>query len=193
MIQTFGDFIEDLPSSQEYLIIGFSTSSAPLKQRWRNNGLSADFLADYLTTFFPSCENEPDTRQRQIEMKGSVSYIANELLENAMKFNYEKYSSLISIQLYLYSEKIIFIIANNIDPQQVNEFQIRIDKLMRSDLEELYIQQLEKNAEKKNGDSSGLGLITILNDYQARMGWKFESCQDNPQQITLTTMVQLVV
>jgi hypothetical protein len=193
MIQTFGDFIEDLPSSQEYLIIGFSTSSAPLKQRWRNNGLSADFLADYLTTFFPNNENEPDTRQRQIEMKGSVSYIANELLENAMKFNYEKFSSLISIQLYLYSEKIIFIISNNVAPQQVNEFQNRIDKLMRSDLEELYIQQLEKNAEKKNDGGSGLGLITILNDYQARMGWKFESSQDNPQQITLTTMVQLVV
>ena len=86
MIQIFGDFIEQ-PPSQEYLIIGFSPSSIPLKQRWRNNGLSADFLADYLTTFFPGNEDDPSTIERQAEIKSAVSYIANELLENAMKFN----------------------------------------------------------------------------------------------------------
>jgi hypothetical protein len=46
-----GNFIENLPPSQEYLILSFSPSSIPLKQRWRNNCLSADFLADYLSTF----------------------------------------------------------------------------------------------------------------------------------------------
>ena len=87
MAEIFGDFIDYLPSSQEFLIIGFSPSSTPLKQRWRNNGLSADFLADYLTTFFPGKEDDPNTIQRQAEVKNAVSYIANELLENAMKFN----------------------------------------------------------------------------------------------------------
>lgn len=41
-----------LPPSQEFLLINFSSSSIPLNQRSRNNGLSADFIADYLTTFF---------------------------------------------------------------------------------------------------------------------------------------------
>lgn len=193
MIQLFGDFIDNPPSSQEYLIIGFSTSSSPLKQRWRNNGLSADFLADYLTTFFPISEDEPTTIQRQAEIKSAVSYIANELLENAMKFNHKKSSDLISIQLYLYSEKIIFIISNSIDAQKVDQFQEYINELITSNLEDLYIKQLEKNAEEENSNGSGLGLLTILNDYQTKIGWKFESCQDDPKQITLTTMVQLMV
>jgi hypothetical protein len=33
----------------EYLKIGFSPTSIPIQQRWRNNGLSANFLADYLS------------------------------------------------------------------------------------------------------------------------------------------------
>ena len=53
MTQTFGKFIERQEEYGEYLKIGFSPTSIPLQQRWRNNGLSADFLADYLSTFFP--------------------------------------------------------------------------------------------------------------------------------------------
>ena len=35
------------PASEcEYLTLAFSPTSAPLRSRWRNNGLSADFLAD---------------------------------------------------------------------------------------------------------------------------------------------------
>ena len=100
MAQFFGDCIEDIPTSQEYLILGFSPSSVPLKQRWRNNGLSADFLADYLTTFFPGDEENPITVVQQAEIKSAVSYIANELLENAMKFSDENSEQPISIALH---------------------------------------------------------------------------------------------
>ena len=86
MAQIFGEFIEKKGERCEYLMIGFSPSSIPIQQRWRNNGLSADFLADYLSTFFPG-EDHAST-ERQAAVKGAVSYIANELLENAMKFSY---------------------------------------------------------------------------------------------------------
>ena len=38
----------------EYLTLVFSPVSVPLRSRWRNNGLSADFLGDYVTTFLPA-------------------------------------------------------------------------------------------------------------------------------------------
>lgn len=192
MSQIFGDFITCLPLNQEHLIVGFSPSSTSLKQRWRNNGLSADFLADYLTTFFPGNEDDPIIAQKQTEIKSAVSYIANELLENAMKFNYEN-SIPISIQLHLQSDKIIFVISNSISLQQVDDFQLYIQTLLTSDLEELYISQLEKSAEDENSQSSGLGLLTIINDYQAKLGWKFEQYKDDANQILVTTMVQLMV
>lgn len=52
MTQIFGYYV-DKPLSQDELSLRFSPSSIPIKDRWRNNGLSADFMADYLTAFFP--------------------------------------------------------------------------------------------------------------------------------------------
>ena len=111
MTQIFGDFIDDLPPSQEYLIVGFSPSSVPLKQRWRNNGLSADFLADYFTTFFPSSQSDRTESDRQAEIKSAVSYIANELLENAIKFNDETSQYPISIHLQLHNRPLAKVAA----------------------------------------------------------------------------------
>jgi hypothetical protein len=192
MIQIFGDFI-DRPNSHEYLIIGFSPSSIPLQQRWRNNGLSADFLADYLTTFFPGNEGEPTTIYRQAEIKSAVSYIANELLENAMKFNDETSQYPIDIKLHLESDGLIFSVANSISPLAVGKFQVYIQELLAGDPSELYIQQLEKNAADENSTASGLGLLTLLSDYTAKIGWKFETVQKDPEIIAVTTMVQLKV
>ena len=192
MIQTFGDFIER-QASPEYLIIGFSPSSIPLKQRWRNNGLSADFLADYLTSFFPGNEDEPSTIERQAEIKSAVSYIANELLENAMKFNDETSEYPIDIKLQLESDGVIFSVANSISPKAVDKFQAYIEHLLASEPSELYIQQLEKNAADESCTDSGLGLLTMLTDYTAKIGWKFQTVQKDPEVIAVTTMVQLRV
>jgi hypothetical protein len=192
MIQIFGDFIEQA-YSQEYLIIGFSPSSIPLQQRWRNNGLSADFLAEYLTTFFPRNKDDPSTVNRQAEIKSAVSYIANELLENAMKFNDETSDYPIDIKLQLESDGLIFSVTNSIPPQAVGKFQAYIQELLVSNPSELYLQQLEKNAVDDNCTGSCLGLLTMLTDYTAKIGWKFETVQQDPEVIAVTTMVQLRV
>ncbi|HAT14651.1 MAG TPA: ATP-binding protein [Microcoleaceae bacterium UBA11344] len=192
MIEIFGDFIER-KNSQEYLIVGFSPSSIPLKQRWRNNGLSADFLADYLTTFFPGNQDDTSSLTRQAEIKSAVSYIANELLENAMKFNDENSQYPIDIKLQLHKDGLIFSVANSISPPSVDKFQRYIQKLLVSDPSEMYIEKLEKNAADESSTDSGLGLLTMLNDYSAKMGWKFETVQKDPEVIAVTTMVQLTV
>lgn len=193
MIEIFGDFIEGLPLSPEYLIIGFSPSSVPLKQRWRNNGLSADFLGDYLTTFFPEDEEHPKTITRKAEIKSAVSYIANELLENAMKFNDHTSDYPISIRLQMENSKLVFAIANSIHPQEIKYFQEYIKQLTTEDPEELYIRQLEQQALDETNTSSRLGYLTMMNDYMAKIGWKFETVQKDPEVITVTTMVQLTV
>ena len=192
MIEIFGDFIER-KNSQEYLIVGFSPSSIPLKQRWRNNGLSADFLADYLTTFFPGNQDDSSSLTRQAEIKSAVSYIANELLENAMKFNDENSQYPIDLKLQLHKDGLIFSVANSISPPSVDKFQRYIQKLLVSDPSEMYIEKLEKNAADESSTDSGLGLLTMLNDYSAKMGWKFETVQKDPEVIAVTTMVQLTV
>jgi hypothetical protein len=188
MRQVFGDFVEQ-ESSDEYLLIHFSPTSLPIQQRWRNSGLSADFLAEYWATFFPT--HDVLSQRKQREIKGAINYIANELLENVMKYSYQPADYPVDLGLYLYEKDFKFYASNAIDPQTVLDFQARIQTLLTEDTQTLYLEQLEKNAADERNTGSGLGLLTMVNDYGARLAWKFETFPQEPDVIIMTTMVQL--
>jgi hypothetical protein len=191
MPQIFGNYIDVKFQNQEYLKIGFSPSSLPLQRRWRNNGLSADFLADYLTIFFPG-EDEGD-QGRQSEIKDAVSYVANELLENAMKFSYAPQEHPVSITVQLEQDNVRFYVQNNIECECVAAFQVFIERLLTEDPDELYMERLMANAAEENKGGSGLGFLTMLNHYNAQLAWKFEPAGQDLEVMTVTTMVNLTV
>jgi hypothetical protein len=191
MTQIFGDFRERREEDGEYLKIGFSPTSIPIQQRWRTNGLSADFLADYLSTFFPG--EDGASTERQAEIKGTVSYIANELLENAMKFSYAPSQHAISLSMYLEADAISLYVTNSVDAQTLAVFQHHIQRLLTEDPNDLYLEQLTRNAEADDGGASGLGLLTMLNDYGATVAWKFEPVAPEADVVTVTTMVRVPV
>lgn len=192
MIEIFGDFHNDIPTNHEFLLIGFCPHLLSLKERWRNNGLSADFIADYLTTFFPVKESEPDTLQRQVQLKNAVNYIANELIDNAMKFNDPTSDYPVKFGLHLLEDKLVLLSTNCVSSEVLTKFYEFINELKDSDLEDLYIYQLEKGALEES-EESRLGILTMMKDYLAKLGWKIETIQKDPEIVTLTTMVQLVV
>jgi hypothetical protein len=191
MTQTFGKFIERQEEYGEYLKIGFSPTSMPLQQRWRNNGLSADFLADYLCTFFPG-EDGASTK-RQAEIQGAVSYIANELLENAMKFSYAPSQHAISLTMYLEADAISLYVTNSVDPKSLVAFQQCIQRLLTEAPHDLYMEQLTGNVEAENGGFSGLGILTMLNDYGATIAWQFAPMAPETDVMAVTTMVRVPV
>lgn len=189
MSTMFGNFLE-IDDSHEYLIMGFSPSNRPIQERWRNNGLSADFMADYWGTFFPT--KNSDFSNKRAEIKNTIAFIANELLENTMKFSFEAPQYPITIKLSLFSDEIRFYATNSVNPETVKEFQEYLQKLLTGNLEELYMEQLEMNARDQSDTISRLGFLTMLHDYSARLAWKFTVIQDDPQIITVTTMVRFV-
>lgn len=189
--QIVGEFLQDLPKSQEYLLLVFSPSSLPLKKRWRTNGLSADFLADYLAVFFPGDEDDPETMNKQEQIQSTVSYIANELLENAMKFSDHSSSMFIRIELQLYLTKLVFLVTNSIKPDVMQNYQAFIQEALTSNPGEMMLCRLEQIAKDDTLKRSGLGLVTMMNDYSARLGWKFETLPETPEITTVTTMVQI--
>lgn len=196
MVQIFGDFIDNLPPGHDYLDIGFSANSRPIKQRWRANRLSAHFVADYLSTFLPVSDDNPHNARKKEEYKGAVSYIANELLENAMKFHAqtEGYPVKFGIHFIEYPEmKIVLFATNAITPPMQDKFQSFIKELISSDPGELYISQIERSAEEENAENSGLGFLTMINDYSAKIGWKFEGLSDEFNLIAVTTLVQIAI
>lgn len=193
-MQIFGDFIQQFPPEKDSLELTFTPTSIPLKKRWRNNRLSAYFIADYFTTFLPLDDGDAQQQKRIEESKSAVSYIANELLENAMKYNDENSHSQIEFGVhFLNNNNLIAVIfaTNSIKLDDVEKLQKFITRLSSEDTEFLYIEQLEKNAlSDVEDDSSGLGFLTIINDYGGKMGWKFDSIE--PFNI-VTTMVQIQV
>jgi hypothetical protein len=188
-MKIFGNYAEK-ENGKEYLIVHFSPTSVPLRQRWRNTGLSADFLAEYWATFFP--QGDELSQNKQIEIKGAIRYIANELLENLMKFSYEAANFPVCLALHLHQDEFIFYASNAIDPGAVEPFQARIQEILTEDIGTLYMRQLEQNVAAEGPSESHLGLLTIAHDYDAHMAWKFETIKhEHVDAIIVTTMVHL--
>ncbi|MBN2752437.1 MAG: ATP-binding protein [Rhodospirillaceae bacterium] len=190
MSETFGAFREndDAALALESLSLCFSPSLLPLQQRWRNNGLSADFLADYVTTFFPKTEDDPASATRQSTVKGTVSYIANELLENAMKYS-DGGTQPITMRLILQFDRIIFEETNAVTPEEAASYRRFIDGLSREDPSEIYFRKVEEMA--ISGDESGLGLITMILDYAATLSWRFDAVSGGVETVTTQVCMEI--
>ena len=197
MSQTFGDFIEEFTQEHDSLELSFTCRSRPLKKNWRNNRLSAFFVADYCSNLLPIDEDETQAEEGITEIKNTVSYVGNELLENAIKFSEEIPPYTVKFGMHfmdaLEEVTVIIFTKNSITIPSFEKFQSFIEELLSADPNELYVQQIEKTAEDENSEASGLGLLTMLNDYSAKLGWKFEPDPSNLQMIAVTTMAQVVV
>jgi len=191
VIQILGDFIElDTCDTSDFLTINFSASSVPLQQRWRNNGLSADFLADYLCTFFPG--EDDATHNRRAVIKDGVNFVANELLENAMKFNFPAARQPVRLYMGLMQDKVLLYVTNCIDPSVVEGWLHELNRVLTEDTQDLFLEQLAKNNNAGNSDS-GLGYLSMINDWNASLAWKFESAPDDKKVLQVTVMVQLPI
>ncbi|PSB13782.1 ATP-binding protein [filamentous cyanobacterium CCP2] len=174
--QTFGAFTDDFSAGEEYLTLSFSPNSAARKRRWGNYGLSADFLGDYFAAFFPGDAVCDSPINRRDTVKAAVSYIANELIENAVKYSEASAKLPISISLYLYEEQIVFRAVSYANQAESDRYQAFIRELLNSELDELYGQQLEKTA--TGSGESNMGILTMINDYAACFSWKFQPLDD---------------
>lgn len=188
--KTFGNFLE-IPLNQEYLTLKISPSSLPIKERWRNNSLSADFMADYLTTFLSTEENQEINEYKLLEIKFAVSFIANELLENAMKYCVQTIQYPTTLKMEFQSNEIRIILKNTVNISEAEKFKKFINEFINSEPYEFYVQQLKRNSENQDTEGYQLGLLTIVNDYNAKLGWKFDTIQEEPAILVVTTMTQL--
>jgi hypothetical protein len=173
----------------EYLALSFSPLSAPLRSRWRNNGVSADFLGDYVTTFLPGGVGAAagDTS----EIRQAVTYIANEFLENAMKYHERNADIPIGIRLELTREYITVSATNGISPEQAERYEAFVGEVLGNDASDLLHRQLEKSAADIESKTSCLGLLTMITDYSAEMGWRFDTPSETSGTMVVTTSAVL--
>jgi hypothetical protein len=179
------------PSQCEYLTLVFSPTNAPLRARWRNNGLSADFLGDYVTTFLPAWDGVTTSENRLNEIRHAVTYIANELLENAMKYHEHAVDIPIKIHLELRREHITVSVSNGIGDGQKERYQAFVERLQEKDAGDLLAEQQEESAKQNESTVSCLGLLTMIADYDAQLDWRFEADPGQSGTMMVTTIAVL--
>ncbi len=185
-IQQFGRVNESFEETKDYLKLQFSTNVAERQKRWRNYGLSADFLGDYFANFFPGGDCVEGSMSQRSVVKSTVSFVANELLENAIKYTDPRVEEPISIALYLHNDHIVFNSINYANEAAITGLTAFVSKILNAEnLDELLAEQLEATA--RGSGHSHLGLLTMMCDYGVEFGWQFQ-----PSSIPQITQVNVV-
>ena len=200
MEKIFGDYIEEFDPELDSLELTFTPNTRSIRQRWSNNRLSAQFVGDYFSAFLPTNEDDNQSERRIKESKSAVSYVANELLENAMKFSDRASKFKVRFGVYFLEDfsqqngevTAVLYATNSTTAENADKFQTFLTELLAADPEEFYVSQVEKSLEE-DSNASGLGFLTMINDYSAKLGWKFATINTEPQILTVTSMAQITV
>lgn len=156
--------------------------SDDLFRSWRRVSLSADFLARYYSYYFPYREKARGTLSRD-GAENSISFVLNELVENTAKYS-DAEDKNVSIRVWLLESVLLFSVSNFITGKLFGPFHSLAKEILSGDAEELYLKRLERNTEE-GGGGSGLGYLTLINDYGINLGFKFEKAGDDLFKVTV--------
>ena len=153
-------------------------SAEDMSHNWRRCGLTADFLARYYSYYFPYREKATDRISRETA-ENTISYILNELIENTAKYS-DAEDKGVEIRISLRESDILFQVSNHVTEQRAESFLRLARGLLEGNAEELYVTQLEKNT-----DSSGLGYLTMINDYGVNLGFRVDKPGEAATRVTV--------
>ncbi len=180
----YGDFSE-APRRSERQIVQFKALALDTDQLWENGSLSAFYISNFWETYFHSQKHGA-----RADVRDSVRYIAAELIGNAVKYCASP-DILIKITLNLNIPEFQIFAINKVESAIAEAYMKFIERLLASDPEKLYIDQMEKNAADPDWQSS-IGFLTIMLDYGGQLAWKFKA-SDHATTLTATTMVRVPV
>lgn len=178
MIREIGDYQAQL--THDSLPVTLHLDRAHLNRTWPHVCKTADYLIDYL--------NADQTSRCSRECVSSAQYIANELLENAIKY---ATGTRICASSGVMDDQWIMLVSHQTDPEHRDELQHFLDQLEGSSAEEVMMERLLHNAEAPEASGSGLGLLSILSDHQARLGWRLH--EDSEQGERIDTMARISI
>jgi hypothetical protein len=177
-----GEFTDEGKGARPVSQTSLVADAADMLQNWRRVSLSSDFLAKYYSYYFPYKEKAKDRISRD-SAENTISFVMNELIENTAKYT-DGRDKTVTIKIMLYEHHVVFQVANFLTPALADSFSKLAREILESNAEELYIKRLERNTESDSGDS-GLGYLTLINDYGIRMGFRFQKIDADMVQVTI--------
>ncbi len=184
MDHSIGDFTGIVGTGAHASIV-FYPSDFPV--RWSQCSATADFFAEYFASVH-TCGRT--TEADRAEFVGTLSYIVNELIENAVKFSV---GETVEITVAVEHDQLIALVTNQILAATVDNLLEKLHSLLDGDPSELLFARVEANAENPETGASGLGFLTMMSDYGVQLGWHITSIADNPNNVQLETMARLQV
>ena len=179
-----GEYTEPSEAGPRVMLV-FYPGAFPV--RWNQCSVTADFFAEYFATVADcGLGDEADRR----DFVGSAGYVLNELIENAVKFSA---GGTVEVDAGVESGEFVVVVSNQIAAGVVDGLREKFDELARSDPQELLLRRVEENAENPEMSTSGLGFLTMMSDYKARIGWRFAPAPGNPDNALLKTTARLQV
>lgn len=140
---------------------------------WRRAALTADFAASW---FGDAGDGVAD----------AISYALNELVENAIKFGT---AGRVEVVVGLMGHELVMRVSNHLPQVDVPKLRALLEEMVSEDPWELIVRRVEANAEDPESSRSGLGFLTLLTDYDARLGWRIAKSSET--HACLHTLVRL--
>lgn len=150
---------------------------------WQHASATCEFLGDM---FASHCAK---SGQDYTDARHSIIYLVNELLENAIKF---RSPGDVAIEGSLEDGNFEVTVTNAASAEVAAGFQGLLAEVTTRDPGELLIERIEANAADENSSASGLGILTLMNDYGARLGWNFQE-DAGGQTVVLSTHATLTL
>ena len=134
---------------------------------WALAGLTADLLAALCS------EQRPDHRER----RDAISFLANEMLENAVKFRLSGVGP-VAIMASTTDAAFDLAVTNPAPPASAEALAALTRELALDDPGDLLIARIEANALTNRESGSGLGILTLMSDYGVIFDWRFDPIRD---------------
>lgn len=172
-----------LPATLESsLRLVFRTAHLPL--RWSDCSATANFLSAYYAGLFRASYSAAQTT----DLTHSIAYLANELMENAVKF---RAPGDVVVETGRHGGEFVLRLTNYIAPATSQSFRALLTELTAGDPGELLLQRIEANAADEQSSGSGLGILTLMNDYGIRFCWTFRAAPATDGLVHLETIARL--
>lgn len=157
-----------LQNSEKAFAIELRIAEGPIDLSWHHCGATSEFLGEFFAL------HGATEKLNYNEARHAIGYLVNELLENAVKFRAPGDIFLLSS---LETARFELKLTNLIDNETSMRFSGMLEDVMARDPGELLIERIEANAADSSSNGSGLGLLTLMSDYGARLGWTFHPAE----------------
>lgn len=128
---------------------------------WTTIGLTADYLG--------SCAAR--MAGRPPPFGESFARLANELLENAFKYRHPDHPDPVAVRLGPVQGGVVLEVSHPVGIEQAQRLIAAVHRALESDPQAMFLEQTGQ----LNGMESGLGLWTLAQEPDTRIGWRLEA------------------